>query len=59
MANIDLATPPSGVGPTLVQASGIRASLSIPTFVMLTPANYAALAASGIIDANTVYIVKE
>jgi hypothetical protein len=26
---------------------------------MLTPANYAALAASGIINDNTVYIVKE
>ena len=59
MANIDLKIPPDGVGPTATQASGIRESLSIPTFVMTTPANYAALAASGIINATTVYIVKE
>lgn len=29
MANIDLATPPSGTPPTLIQASGIRTSLGL------------------------------
>ena len=29
MANIDLATPPAGTGPTTIQASGIRTSLGL------------------------------
>jgi hypothetical protein len=59
MANIDLANPPIGVGPTAAQASGIRSSLSVPTFLIVTPANYAALQSSGTINSNTIYIVKE
>ena len=59
MANIDLATPPAGMGPTLIQASGIRTSLGIPAFITITPANYAALVSADATDSNTIYIVQE
>ena len=42
MAYIDLSTPPitPGTGPTLTQASGMRVSMGIPTFVVLAPTGY-------------------
>lgn len=37
MANIDLATPPAGTGPTTTQASGIRTSLGLGTLATGSP----------------------
>lgn len=61
MAYIDLSIPPitPGTGPTLTQASGMRVSMGIPTFVVLAPTGYAALVAAGATDSNTIYIVQE
>ena len=61
MAYIDLSTPPltAGTGPTPAQASGVRASLGLPTFVILTPVAYAALVNSGTTNADTIYIIQE